>query len=422
MQPQPTARAFPSLTEPALLIYLLLIPFAQQLPPWLRDLPIWALLLGMVIPRLPLRISGPRPAAIGMLGPFLIFAATTCTAILFSAHRDLSILRASYAPVGFLAFFAVQDALTSVAPLRRISLALTAVLFLVGLDGLTQAATGETLFAHKPLYADRVVAGMPHPNDLALLALLLPFPIALATAERSLAVRAFVLLALVVAIPTAIASQSRNTWIGLCVAALSTLALARNRKPALIVAGLALLAGLAAALLDGASFGNRLATLTQLSQEGRIGVWLAGWEMFEAEPVFGVGLHTFAEAYGPHLERATLPAGYEPELAYMPWAHNLYLEMLAERGVVGLAGFLVPVVAMLRCLRTALAERGGDEAARPYAVAVAASLAAFLVMGLFDLTFLKDWVLLLFWLIAGMSVRLEMLCGAREAGPPPPEE
>ena len=38
--------------------------------------------------------------------------------------------------------------------------------------------------------------------------------------------------------------------------------------------------------------------------------------------------------------------------------------------------------------------------------ALAASLASFLVMGTLDLTFLKDWVLLIFWLLAALCARI----------------
>jgi O-antigen ligase len=356
-----------------------------------------------------------------MLAPLLLFAATTCSAIAFSSHRDLSLLRASYTPVSFLIFFAVQDALVENGALRRIGLVLSGLLFLIGLNGLVQVATGETLFGSKPMYSERVVSSLPHPNDLAIVVLIVPFVIALGAAERSVLVRAFVALSLLVAIPTAIASQSRNVWLGMSVAIFAMLALARDRRPVFVLCGLAAVIVAAATQLDASNFESRLATLGHFSQDGRIGIWLAGWEMFKDEPISGVGLHVFKEAYAIYLERTVLPAGYHPELAAVPWAHNLYIEMLAERGIVGLAGFLAPVLAMVHCLRGALGP-DVDERYRPYAVGLAASLAAFLTMGLFDLTFLKDWVQLMFWLIVGMSVRLETLAVSPGAGSPLPAE
>ena len=46
---------------------------------------------------------------------------------------------------------------------------------------------------------------------------------------------------------------------------------------------------------------------------------------------------------------------------------------------------------------------------RLHAAALASGWSAFLVMGLFDLTFLKDWPWLAFWLLAGLSSRVDKL-------------
>jgi O-antigen ligase len=81
-----------------------------------------------------------------------------------------------------------------------------------------------------------------------------------------------------------------------------------------------------------------------------------------------MGPHTFVDHYWRLRPLDT---------AFIPWAHGFYLEQLAERGLLGLA---VIVVAPSLAWRTAR---------RP----LRAAMAAFLVMGLMDLTFLKPWVM-----------------------------
>ena len=52
------------------------------------------------------------------------------------------------------------------------------------------------------------------------------------------------------------------------------------------------------------------------------------------------------------------PPGYEPGEGYIPWAHNLYIEILAERGLVGMAAFAVLLAAVVRHLARGIAEGG----------------------------------------------------------------
>jgi O-antigen ligase len=115
----------------------------------------------------------------------------------------------------------------------------------------------------------------------------------------------------------------------------------------------------------------------------RLGHWLVALQMWMAAPWLGQGPFTFTEFYAKWLP-ATLPFGITPQVAAIPWAHNLYLEVLAERGLLGFAIFAG--VATWTLLR-------GRRATRT-------AMLAFLTMGLFDLTFLKAWVSLAFWGLA----------------------
>jgi hypothetical protein len=89
--------------------------------------------------------------------------------------------------------------------------------------------------------------------------------------------------------------------------------------------------------------------------------------------------------------------------------------MLCERGLLGLAAFLTLVGGAIRRLATALRQSITDEA-RSYVVGISGSLAVFLVMGLFDLTFYKDWVLVVFWMLLALAARLPDLID--RASPP----
>jgi O-antigen ligase len=410
-----TARETPwvnRLVEWGVLAYILLIPFAGLLEPPLTYVPQLLVLVGMVLPRLPRWNRVGRPPPLELIAPFLLFVGAAGLSLAFSSRPELSLERAAFAPSAFLFFFAVQDAIVDRAAFERLCLAVTVTLFLLGIDGLYQYETSRSLFAGKPLYAERVVAGVPHPNDLVMIPLLMPFSILLAVESRTRWAPVFVAVALPLAIATALLSQSRNVWVGFGLGLAMLIVLPRFRMIAGAAAGLAVLLFVAALVLDLGALRTRLATLGALSQEGRIGVWLAALGMFRDHPIVGIGPHLFGEFYLPYLDRASLPAGYRPELARIPWGHNIYLEMLAERGLLGLIGLLALVLAALRRLAQVLS--GADREIRTYAVVVAASIAQFLALGIFDLTFLKDWVSLMFFMLTGLAARLPHLAEERQ--------
>ena len=419
-----------SLVEWGLFAYLLELAFARGMEAWIRDLPLLMVSAGLIFGLVSDWRTGETGPPFELKLPVLIFFASFAIAMGFSEFPKASLYRASYLPVGFLVFFAVQYAFIDRDSFRRLSLCLTSLVILIGIDGITQLLTGESLFGSWESYADteRIRAGLPHPNDLAVLAVLVPIALMPLSGSPSRWTRTAVIAAIPLVLITAITSQSRNALIGLTCSVGVLLILSRLRKQVLwVAAGAAILVTLALTF-DLGNLQARIASLGNVQQDGRIGIWYVAAEMFKEHPFSGIGPYLFADFYLETLANTTLPAGYQPERTYIPWAHNLYLEALAERGIVGLLGFAVFCIAALhRVIRSLFQPQTNTE--RDYAVALAASWSALLVMGLFDLTFLKDWVLLVFMLLAGLSARLVVLDDAEpvseapeRANPPKPQQ
>jgi O-Antigen ligase len=95
----------------------------------------------------------------------------------------------------------------------------------------------------------------------------------------------------------------------------------------------------------GANLNGRLFSL---SNDGRIDLWHVAWHDFSAHPVAGSGAGSYARYWLQH----------RPSGSFVQDAHNLYLQTLAEGGVIGLvllAAFLgLPLVAAWRARRSAL--------------------------------------------------------------------
>jgi O-antigen ligase len=176
-------------------------------------------------------------------------------------------------------------------------------------------------------------------------------------------------------------TQSRGGLIALAVAVFSWFALAARRYArALVLAPL--VAGLLLLAVPG--LGSRLATLKQLpaataergdeSLTGRAAAQRIGLAMFRDRPSLGVGAGNF-ESLEPEYERTS---GLTRSVLIAP--HNVYLEMAAEGGVVGLTtwllfyGSLIFVALRALLLSTRLAPTPSPTTARLLAAGLLAGL------------------------------------------------
>lgn len=142
-----------------------------------------------------------------------------------------------------------------------------------------------------------------------------------------------------------------------------------------LLGALTLLSPLGKRLLDPAVRAKQLH-----SQMFRVYTWQGTLRMIAARPWLGFGPGTFPSAYGRYQI-----AGYTRH------AHQIFLQTLAESGVVGLLAFLALVGALirhgLRLLRHARAATGPEGPPRAaLAIALLAGLTALLLHGLFDAT------------------------------------
>ncbi|MEE2664391.1 MAG: O-antigen ligase family protein [Myxococcota bacterium] len=401
--------------EAGILGYLVQLPFASQLPPVFQTVALAAILVGLLLVGWADFVRSQPSLRFELLGPTLVFFASFGISIFTSDHRGLSAGRAYFLPIALLFFLALQVAVVSRASLLRLSFVLLAVIGSLGINGIYQAYSGAAPISGQSLYGERIRGGLPHPNDLAMIPILLPLA-ALAVTEASRRwLSAGGGLAIALGVATVGLSRSRNALLGLAVVVAVSLFASRSRRAWLALTALAVLAGGLVAVVDPQSAVYRLLDPALVRGDGRIGLWLSALEIFREAPLLGSGPFLFDRLYPSFVERVELPGGYHAERGYIPWVHSLYLEALAERGLLGLGSFLVLVALALRRVGSAWRD-ALTAASRNLAAALAASWAAFLVMGAVDLSFLKDWVWIVFALLVSLSARLRLL----SAAPPTP--
>lgn len=214
---------------------------------------------------------------------------------------------------------------------------------------------------------DRVSGTLGDPNELASV---LAAGIALCTAlifdrGRSPLVRMVTALAGVLLLASLLFTLSRGGIIALAaVAVVTVLVRGRNRLQAAFLA-----ATVAAAVFlwffNVASPAARDHITAVDGGSGRTEIWSVGWRMVEAHPLDGVGAGNFQNVSIHYFLQPGSIAFANHFISTPAVAHNTYLQVLSETGVVGLALFLVAIfgglatgVAALRIFRRARDREG----------------------------------------------------------------
>jgi O-antigen ligase len=182
-------------------------------------------------------------------------------------------------------------------------------------------------------------------------------------------------------------SLSRGALVGMLAALLvGVLVAGRGRRLVVATAGLLALAAIVAYFAAWAPGSATARVTTVTSGTGRTDIWRVGWRMVEAHPVRGVGAGNFA---GSTIHYLLKPGAIERSdfIVDRPKvAHNIYLQVLAELGVVGLGLFLAILAAalasMLRAAR--LFARAGDRPMDVLSRCVLVAAAAILVSDFFS--------------------------------------
>jgi putative inorganic carbon (HCO3(-)) transporter len=214
--------------------------------------------------------------------------------------------------------------------------------------------------------------------------------LAIAGRRASLA-RVIAAAAITLMMATFIITGSRSGVLALSCVLIASVAFAGRRKPQALA--VVLVAAVAAALVfvtfAPASIKERISETTpgQASpEEGRRSIWEVGWRMFEAQPVRGVGLGSFRESSIHYVLEPGALQRSDAVIDVPEEAHNVYLQVAAEMGLVGEVLFLLvlgfPLICTLRAART-FAD-ADDREMEIYARALAVAIVAFYVSNFFQ--------------------------------------
>ncbi len=215
-------------------------------------------------------------------------------------------------------------------------------------------------------------------------------------------------------------TASRGGLVALAVALVAAVILAGRWRPQiLIVAGLfAAVTFFYFATVAPDEIRERITAPTQGQErieEGRTTIWQVAGRAFEANPVQGVGTGNFPVVSKEYLLQPGVLARTDEIIGETPKVvHNIYLEVAAEMGVVGLALFLTVIGFAVGTMLAAARRfsRGGDR--RMQAVCICLAVAAIGILGA-DL-FVSDQYSKQLWLLLGLGPAVLHMAREADAG------
>ncbi len=207
-----------------------------------------------------------------------------------------------------------------------------------------------------------------NPNEFAA-SLLLPISLGIGAflGSRKIHGRVAALAALAVTAFALLLTMSRGSFLAVGVMVLVYIARLGVDRRILIALGVLVALGFALPTL----FYERLSDVFVSRGQGRLDIWYVGWEVLKHNALLGVGLANFPAAYSQYAGSAPVFRG----LARAP--HNIYLEVWAEMGIVGMMLFIFALRAQFQSLYRAMDKVSGS--ARSYLVAYEAAAWGLLV-------------------------------------------
>lgn len=258
----------------------------------------------------------------------------------------------------------------------------------------------------------RIMGTFDDPNFFAQIMLVI-VPVALNRFiyEEKIWLRILAVWSLAASFLTVVFTFSRGGFLALCLV-IVLIVLWRRPSPAIILIGLLLLVVFVPFLPS--EYLERMGTIleylpsmgtdvrTEVSFRGRLSEYAVGWQMFLDHPVFGIGYENYPRFYLDYSVRL----GLDPRRTERS-AHSLYLEILAEQGLIGMLLFGFVIYSVYRSLISALRklEKMAMQAEADLVFALLIGFSGYLVAAIFiHAAFPRN-----LWILVGMGFAVSQM-------------
>ena len=338
------------------------------------------------------------------------FVIAGALSVLTSTYFSIS-LKAFFTKLaeGVVLFFLVVEVVKTKKHLSIIKALILSAAFFICLNGMIQYFLGFDVIYHRGIMREGITSTMNHPNDLAGY-LLLPFFLTAAIiadrisgffrgnpkkkVEYLKSVLALLLFALISAV--ILLTKSRGAFVGMAAGVLLFSLFIKKRLFLLVLTTSCVLLVLGLFFVNSNNLDKlRLApdSVSEMAQN-RLKIYLDVVDMIKARPVFGHGLNTFMRRFEMFKNR-TVWTGHM-------YAHNCYLQMAAEMGIVGLGCFLWILSTLF--YKVTLSVNKCKKPLDFLLIGLMTGIFAFLVHSFLDTNLYSLQLNAIFWIFIGLSV------------------
>jgi hypothetical protein len=195
-------------------------------------------------------------------------------------------------------------------------------------------------------------------------------------------------------------SQSRGPWIAAAIILILAVMTSVSRRKWILIGAGAIFLGVFAAVPALRSRAASILDRSHHSNKERLHMWHAGWQLWKTHPLLGIGPGNVKQ----------VSAGFQDaeERVWGPWGHlhSIYVNGLAERGLLGLLSFLIFVGALFWEVGRALRRTSSDPWRTAVLQATLLGMAGFLIGGLTEASYNTAVVMMTFYFVVGMALAL----------------
>ncbi len=302
----------------------------------------------------------------------------------------------------FVVYFLVIEAFSKAEHIRRAVIVFLVTTTAVVLDGFVQYYwTGTDIFLGREITRGGATAGFHHANSLAAyLAMMLPMSAAVFAMSGTQKGKRFLLCVLAAGAGWLLGlTFSRAGWLS-AAAGMAVFVVLSSKKWAGVLFGAVIVAGCLGSMLGGNPKVKERLSGRELHSHllWRLNIWEDSLAMIRERPFFGHGLNTYMRLFQDYRRRP------QNRLFSETYAHNCYIQMAAETGLLGLLGFVWIVLSffktMMRLARAKLLP--ADNALRILALGLGSGTVSILVHSFFDVDLYTLQLSVLTWTGIGL--------------------